>query len=110
MITTNLPPAFSPALRDRTQDAHLRRPDLLIPEVEALHASVNSKFKRFIDILGASVGLLMTLLIAIPIAIAIQLDNPLQPSSLRCEGQTLPHLEISLNGGRRGSVEAPRQK
>ena len=86
MITTNLPPAFSPALRDRTQDAHLRRPDLLIPEVEALHASVNSKFKRFIDILGASVGLLMTLLIAIPIAIAIQLDNPgpILYSQVRC--------------------------
>lgn len=41
-----------------------------------LHPSVSSKVKRCIDILGAAVGLILTALVVIPIAIAIQLDNP----------------------------------
>ena len=40
------------------------------------HPSVGSKTKRCIDIIGALVGLVITALLAIPIAIAIQLDNP----------------------------------
>ncbi|MDY7015412.1 MAG: sugar transferase [Cyanobacteriota bacterium] len=43
---------------------------------ELVHRSVECKIKRFIDILGALVGLTFTALMAIPIAIAIQLDNP----------------------------------
>lgn len=87
MITANFPPALSPALRDRTQDAKSPRPNLLIVTgAEAFHPSVNSKLKRTIDILGASIGLLMTVLIAIPIAIAIQFDNPgpVLYSQMRC--------------------------
>lgn len=41
-----------------------------------VHPSVTSKAKRFIDILGALVGLGITSLILLPLAIAIQIDNP----------------------------------
>ncbi|NJL45420.1 MAG: sugar transferase [Leptolyngbyaceae cyanobacterium SM2_3_12] len=40
------------------------------------HPSATSRLKRAIDILGGGVGLAATALIAIPIAIAIQIDNP----------------------------------
>lgn len=40
------------------------------------HASVNSKFKRFLDILGSLVGLLILALLFVPIAIAIKIDSP----------------------------------
>ena len=40
------------------------------------HPSVRSWFKRLIDIVGALVGLLITAIIFIPIAIAIKLDSP----------------------------------
>ena len=43
---------------------------------ESVHPSVNSRVKRLIDIAGALVGLVLTALIAIPVAIAIQFDNP----------------------------------
>ncbi|MCA1995337.1 MAG: sugar transferase [Coleofasciculus sp. S288] len=53
---------------------------------EQEHPSTTSKFKRLIDILGALVGLALTAIIAIPIAIAIQLDNPgpIFYSQIRC--------------------------
>jgi lipopolysaccharide/colanic/teichoic acid biosynthesis glycosyltransferase len=41
-----------------------------------VHLSVTSKAKRMIDILGALVGLGITAVIMIPLAIAIELDNP----------------------------------
>lgn len=41
-----------------------------------VHPSVQSPLKRCLDIVGALIGLVITALIAIPIAIAIQLDNP----------------------------------
>jgi lipopolysaccharide/colanic/teichoic acid biosynthesis glycosyltransferase len=57
-----------------------------------VHPSVTSKLKRLIDIVGALVGLTITGLILLPIAIAIQLDNPgpLFYSQIRCglNGQT----------------------
>lgn len=43
---------------------------------QGIHASVNSKTKRLIDILGALVGLVITALVAIPVIIATQLDDP----------------------------------
>jgi lipopolysaccharide/colanic/teichoic acid biosynthesis glycosyltransferase len=51
-----------------------------------VHYSANCKRKRLIDILGALVGLVVTAMIALPIAIAIQLDNPgpIFYSQLRC--------------------------
>ncbi|OUL33357.1 UDP-phosphate galactose phosphotransferase [Nostoc sp. T09] len=51
-----------------------------------VHPSVTSKTKRMIDILGAVVGLGIIALITIPLAIAIQLDNPgpIFYSQIRC--------------------------
>ncbi|WP_013323663.1 sugar transferase [Gloeothece verrucosa] len=43
---------------------------------ELTHASVYSKTKRIIDIFGAIVGLAITAILFIPIAIAMQLDDP----------------------------------
>ncbi|MEO0540305.1 MAG: sugar transferase [Cyanobacteria bacterium P01_A01_bin.105] len=40
------------------------------------HASVGSPAKRLMDVLGAIVGLGITSLVFLPVAIAIQLDNP----------------------------------
>jgi anti-anti-sigma factor len=54
----------------------------LKPEIDAkrhvwaTHPSVRSRPKRLIDIIGAVVGLGITFLLLIPIAFAIQLDNP----------------------------------
>jgi lipopolysaccharide/colanic/teichoic acid biosynthesis glycosyltransferase len=42
----------------------------------AVHPSVTSKAKRTLDILGAVVGLGITAVVAIPVAIASQLDSP----------------------------------
>ncbi len=53
---------------------------------QSIHPSVNSKVKRFIDILGGLVGLSITLLLAIPITIAMQFDSPgpVLYSQIRC--------------------------
>jgi anti-anti-sigma factor len=40
------------------------------------HPSVRSWFKRLMDILGASIGLSITAILLIPLAIAIKLDSP----------------------------------
>jgi lipopolysaccharide/colanic/teichoic acid biosynthesis glycosyltransferase len=52
----------------------------------SIHPSVNSKAKRCLDILGALVGLMLTALVFVPIAIAIYLDNPgpILYSQVRC--------------------------
>ncbi|MFW6358751.1 MAG: sugar transferase [Chroococcales cyanobacterium] len=52
----------------------------------AVHPSVYSPFKRFIDVLGSLVGLSLTAFLIIPIAIAIQLDHPgpIFYSQIRC--------------------------
>ncbi|MEQ9668388.1 sugar transferase [Coleofasciculus sp. G2-EDA-02] len=46
------------------------------PRLRVAHRSATSQIKRLIDILGALVGLIMTAILAIPIVIAIQIDNP----------------------------------
>lgn len=60
-----------------------------------VHRSVRSKIKRFIDILGAIVGLTITAIIAIPIAKAMQLDDPgpILYSQIRC-GLNGKHFRI----------------
>ncbi|GAX34416.1 sugar transferase [Nodularia sp. NIES-3585] len=40
------------------------------------HSSVQSKFKRTVDILGSLVGLLILAIVFVPIAIAIKIDDP----------------------------------
>lgn len=53
---------------------------------ETVHPSVTSKAKRAVDIIGALVGLAITAILAIPIAVAMQLDDPgpLLYSQIRC--------------------------
>ncbi len=65
----------------------LREIKLLPLEIKyQVHPSVTSQAKRILDILGAIVGLMITGIIAIPIAIAMQLDDPgnLLYSQTRC--------------------------
>lgn len=51
-----------------------------------VHPSVSSKLKRLIDVMGALVGLTILGILLIPVAIAIQLDNPgpIFYSQIRC--------------------------
>jgi lipopolysaccharide/colanic/teichoic acid biosynthesis glycosyltransferase len=58
----------------------------LVPVLNSVHPSLNSRFKRCLDILGAMVGLTITGVLYVPIAIAIQLDNPgpIFYSQVRC--------------------------
>jgi lipopolysaccharide/colanic/teichoic acid biosynthesis glycosyltransferase len=51
-----------------------------------VHPSVTSKAKRFIDIAGALVGLTITALVAVPVAIATRFDDPgpILYSQIRC--------------------------
>lgn len=58
----------------------------ILPSSTQTHYSASCKRKRIIDILGALLGLVITTIVAIPIAIAIQLDNPgpILYSQIRC--------------------------
>lgn len=51
-----------------------------------VHPSVSNKIKRLIDIIGALLGLGVTGMVMVPIAIAMQLDNPgpIFYSQIRC--------------------------
>ena len=51
-----------------------------------VHASVTSRTKRLLDVLGSLIGLIITVVIAIPVIIATQLDNPgpIFYSQIRC--------------------------
>jgi len=53
---------------------------------KSAHPSVSSKAKRLIDILGSVVGLGITAIVGVPVAIATQLDNPgpILYSQMRC--------------------------
>jgi lipopolysaccharide/colanic/teichoic acid biosynthesis glycosyltransferase len=77
ITTTEIPSPLYSALLERAKDVNVSASELLTPtEAEPLHPSVSSKIKRLIDIAGALVGLSITALIAIPVAIAIQIDSP----------------------------------
>ena len=60
--------------------------DLSLDIEPKVHRSVLSKTKRLIDIVGALVGLAITSAIALPIALAMQLDDPgtIFYSQIRC--------------------------
>ena len=49
---------------------------LPLPVEYSVHPSVTSKAKRILDIFGAIVGWALTAIITIPVAIAMQLDDP----------------------------------
>src|SRR4028118_279868 len=53
---------------------------------EQVHRSVTSKVKRSIDILGALLGLAIAAVVAVPVAVAMLLDDggPLLYSQVRC--------------------------
>lgn len=64
----------------------LARQEEFFPTPKQVHPSIHSKLKRLIDIVGALVGLTIVGLLIIPVAIAIQLDNPgpIFYSQIRC--------------------------
>ncbi|WP_428843040.1 sugar transferase [Sphaerothrix gracilis] len=55
-------------------------------EIGIEHSSVRSLFKRLLDISGALIGLVITAILALPIILAIQIDNPgpIFYSQVRC--------------------------
>ena len=68
-------------------NVHLRNVKVLsLPIERQVHPSVTSKAKRILDIFGATIGLAITGIIAIPVAIAMQLDDPgsIFYSQVRC--------------------------
>jgi lipopolysaccharide/colanic/teichoic acid biosynthesis glycosyltransferase len=69
MNTTDKAPLFSSTLLSFGSSSHALA-------ASYTHSSVTSKFKRCIDILGALVGLTLTALLFLPIALAIYWDNP----------------------------------
>ncbi|MDJ0842845.1 sugar transferase [Crocosphaera sp.] len=66
--------------------------DSLTHKSSLSHCSVHSKIKRFIDIFGAIIGLLLTVILAIPIFILMQWDDPgpILYSQMRCGLQGKP--------------------
>ncbi|MGV0024173.1 sugar transferase [Phormidesmis priestleyi] len=87
ITTSNIPSHLHSASLERPKEANVSVSELLTPiEVKPLHPSVHNKLKRLIDIAGALVGLSVTALVAIPVAIAIQRDDPgpIFYSQIRC--------------------------
>jgi lipopolysaccharide/colanic/teichoic acid biosynthesis glycosyltransferase len=74
-ISTRIP---APALSENSDTSPATNPAIVIPAfvAEEIHASARSFGKRLIDIVGGLIGLAFTALLFIPIALAIQLDNP----------------------------------
>ncbi|MEM9266926.1 MAG: sugar transferase [Cyanobacteria bacterium P01_F01_bin.13] len=74
---------------DKVFDITLAAPEKSGPRDQALpetHPSVNSKAKRALDIIGGIVGLLLTALVYVPVAIIIKLDDggPIFFAQTRC--------------------------
>lgn len=75
-----------------TQPTVNSTPNIAHAQAYSRHMSVNSKLKRVVDVAGALVGLAITSVLFIPLAIAVQLDNPgpILYSQIRCgvQGRT----------------------
>lgn len=86
IITSDIPTALRIALTERAKEAGQATNVPLQERVRTIHPSVTSKAKRLIDIVGALVGLAITVAVAIPVAIAVQFDNPgpILYSQIRC--------------------------
>ncbi|WP_245939979.1 sugar transferase [Stenomitos frigidus] len=84
--TSDTPTALYLALAERAKEASQANNDPPQELVRTVHPSVTSKVKRLIDIVGALVGLSITGMVAIPVAIAVRFDNPgpIFYSQLRC--------------------------
>ena len=78
MVTSNLTPISINSRLNRVYKVGFPR--------ESVHISARSKAKRLIDIVGAIAGLAITAVVAIPVAIATQMDNPgpILYSQMRC--------------------------
>lgn len=76
IFTIEVAAAESPPAKSRRQEPHLL----------AAHPSVSSRTKRAIDVVGALVGLTITVIVGVPIAIAIKLDDggPILFGQIRC--------------------------
>jgi len=77
---------YTQSVQDNSVKSFSPLPTYKITLTNSVHPSVNSKIKRLLDICGALVGLTVTGIITIPLAIAIQLDNPgaIFYSQIRC--------------------------
>lgn len=77
---------IEPALADPTPNRRPARRDRREEQLPETHPSVRSWVKRLMDVAGALVGLSITAVLALPIAIAIKLDSkgPLFFSQVRC--------------------------
>jgi lipopolysaccharide/colanic/teichoic acid biosynthesis glycosyltransferase len=86
ITTSNRSPSLQPSYSPVPSSLFKADPATLIRQAPEAHMSATNPVKRLIDILGAMVGLAITLVIAIPIAIAIQIDNPgpILYSQVRC--------------------------
>lgn len=72
---------------EESVEAVAESPTLLLRQgLLPAHPSVASGLKRLLDIVGSLIGLVVTALLAIPIAIAIQIDDPgpILYSQIRC--------------------------
>ncbi|MBD2112382.1 MULTISPECIES: sugar transferase [Cyanophyceae] len=81
---------FAPKAYQATLNEILVIPDTV--QLAPTHPSVNSALKRCLDVVGGLLGVLITLFLLVPIAVAIQLDNPgpVFFSQLRCGYQGQP--------------------
>lgn len=84
--TSDIPTALQIALNERAKEAGQATNVSPQERVRTVHPSVASKAKRLIDIVGALVGLAITGMVAIPVAIAVRFDNPgpIFYSQIRC--------------------------
>lgn len=73
---TNLDKVFTIAQQRPAEDALPTPPRQLERQIRSTHPSVTSKAKRLMDIVGGLVGLSVTAVLLVPIAIAIQIDDP----------------------------------
>lgn len=84
-MVSNITPPNS-AIKQDLDLILLSPPDSFNLNNQSAHASQKSSAKRLVDILGAIVGLIITAVIAIPVAVATLLDNPgpIFYSQVRC--------------------------
>lgn len=93
MVTSsNSSPLESFLLKPEPSDRSFSTLSAIAPCPAKLHPSVKSALKRLIDVTGALIGLTMTGVVLLPIAIAMQLDNPgpVFYSQIRCGHQGKP--------------------
>jgi anti-anti-sigma factor len=73
---TNLDKVFTIAQQHPAEDALPMPSRQLERQIRSTHPSVASKAKRLMDIVGGLIGLSVTAVLVVPIAIAIQIDDP----------------------------------